>query len=144
MKKAILAGILALVCVLVLCAAFVIRTDAFQKTNAVRFVSQHHEAIEEMLAETGGALPAGVTFSGCQSAATWGGGSPIVEFITMALGDTYYGCYYSPEDVPLAFQNTDAELIQSGHDHWVWYAEDDNHGSTSKIMPCWYYFSASF
>lgn len=75
---------------------------------------------------------------------TWEGAHPMTEFMVMSYGDTYYGYYYSPDDVPLAFQNTDTKLTQDGHDYWVWQAEGDNHGATSKIMDHWYYFEASF
>lgn len=68
----------------------------------------------------------------------------MTEFVIMSWGNTYYGCYYSPDNVPLAFQNTDVELTQNGHNYWEWSAEGDNHGETSKIMDCWYFFKASF
>ena len=57
---------------------------------------------------------------------------------------TYYGCYYSPDDVPLAFQSMDVKLTQNGHDYWFWTEAGDNRGATSKIRDCWYYFEASF
>lgn len=77
---------------------------------------------------------------------TWEGnsGHSMLEFVLITRGDSYYGCYYSPDDVPLAFQNTDAELVQCGHDSWRWKAEGDNHGKTRKINNHWYYFEASF
>jgi hypothetical protein len=75
---------------------------------------------------------------------TWEGEHSMVEFLVTTRGDTYYGCYYSPDDVPLAFQNTAAELTQCGHDSWKWSAEGDNSGKTMKIMDHWYYFEASF
>jgi len=74
---------------------------------------------------------------------TWEGEHTMVEFLITARGDTYYGCYYSPDDVPLAFQNTDAKLTQCGHDSWKWSADGDNAGKTIKIMDHWYYFEAS-
>ena len=75
---------------------------------------------------------------------TWEGEHSMVEFLITTRGDTYYGCYYSPDDVPLAFQNTEAELTQCGHDSWKWSAEGDNQGKTMKIMDHRYYFKASF
>ena len=54
------------------------------------------------------------------------------------------GIASAPDDVPLAFQNTQAELTQCGHDSWKWSAEGDNHGKTMKIMDHWYYFEACF
>ena len=75
---------------------------------------------------------------------TWEGEHSMVEFLITTRGDTYYGCYYSPDDVPLAFQNTAAELTLCGHDSWKWSADGDNAGKTMKIMDHWYYFEASF
>ena len=68
----------------------------------------------------------------------------MTEFIIMNIGSTYYGCYYSKDDVPLPFQNVDVELVQINDNKWVWQAQGDNKGSTSKIMKNWYYFEASF
>lgn len=68
----------------------------------------------------------------------------MLEFILFTRGDTYYGCYYSYDNVPLAFQNTEAELTQNGHDYWDWSAENGSHGFTSKISDHWYYFEAAF
>ena len=72
----------------------------------------------------------------------------MVEFMLggrgLAPSSTYYGCYYSPDDVPLAFQNMDVKLTQDGHDYWVWTEVGDNRGATAKIKDKWYYFEASF
>lgn len=75
---------------------------------------------------------------------TWEGDHDMLELILFSHGDTYYGCYYSPDDVPLAFQNTANELTQCGHDAWKWKAEGDNQGKTIRISGHWYYFEASF
>ena len=52
--------------------------------------------------------------------------------------------YYSPDDVPLSFQNCNIALIGDGKGGWTWSAEGDNHGRTKKIFDKWYYFEASF
>lgn len=67
----------------------------------------------------------------------------IVQFDVSAFGKQYCGFYYSPDDVPAAFQNVDVLLSASGTHTWTWYAEGDNHGKTIKIMDQWYYFEAS-
>ena len=54
----------------------------------------------------------------------------------------YYGFYYSPDDVPLAFQNVDVTLNEYKENEWEWSEENDNHGITKKITECWYYFEA--
>ncbi len=108
------------------------------------FVKLYHEDVEEGLRMHAGVPGDDVVFLGYRSVNSWEGEHPMTEFIIMARGDTYYGVYYSPDDVPLAFQNVDVALTQDGHDYWVWKAEGDNHGATSKIQDCWYYFEASF
>jgi len=75
----------------------------------------------------------------------WPGEHEMVEYILTSNGNTYHGFYYSPDDIPLAFQNTDTMLYQEeGSNLWIWSAEGDNHGTTYKIDDGWYYFSASF
>ena len=54
----------------------------------------------------------------------------------------YFGFYYSPDDVPLAFQNVDVPLNEYKENEWEWSEEHDNHGITKKITECWYYFEA--
>ncbi|MDO5400908.1 MAG: hypothetical protein Q4F17_08005 [Eubacteriales bacterium] len=75
---------------------------------------------------------------------TWTGEHTMEEFLLTARGSTYYGVYYSHDDVPLAFQNTSVKLTQNGHAYWVWTAEGDNHGATQRLREHWYYFEAHF
>ena len=108
--------------------------------RARRFVAAHAQELEARLAAGEGVpnYPGLVTFN------WWPGEHDMVEFILSALGNTYYGCYYSPDGVPLAFQNTRSELTPDGEAGWTWQAEGDNHGSTRLISGRWYYFEASF
>ena len=70
----------------------------------------------------------------------------MVEF--MVDGDgmippaQYYGFYYSPDDVPLPFQNVKVPLTEYKANEWEWTEEGDNRGITKKITECWYYFEA--
>lgn len=70
----------------------------------------------------------------------------MVEF--MVDGDgmippaQYYGFYYSPDDVPLPFQNVKVPLTEYKENEWEWTEEGDNRGITKKITECWYYFEA--
>ena len=70
----------------------------------------------------------------------------MVEF--MVDGDgmippaQYYGFYYSPDDVPLPFQNVKVPLTEYKENEWEWTDEGDNRGITKKITECWYYFEA--
>jgi len=103
------------------------------------FIILHHEKIEAAM-EDGHGVP----FLGYKSVNSWPGDHPMTEFILFALGDTYYGCYYSPDDEPMAFQNVPVVLTQNGHEYWVWQAEGDNHGATQRIRENWFYFKASY
>ncbi len=73
----------------------------------------------------------------------WPGRHPMVEYLLFTTGPGYYGFYYSPDDVPLSFQNTDCLLSETATG-WQWQSESGNHGSTRRISPCWYYFEAFF
>lgn len=114
------------------------------KLRVSLFVHSYHELIEAGLAAGNGVPADDAVLFGYDYVNSWEGTHPMTEFVIMSYGDTYYGCYYSPDDVPLAFQNTDVEVTQGGHNYWEWEAEGDNHGSTSKIMEHWYFFKASF
>ncbi|MBQ2855635.1 MAG: hypothetical protein IJN02_08675 [Bacteroidales bacterium] len=114
------------------------------KLRVSLFVHSYHELIEDGLAAGNGVPADDAVLFGYDYVNSWEGTHPMTEFVIMSYGNTYYGCYYSPDDVPLAFQNADVEVTQDGHDYWEWEAEGDNHGSTSKIMEQWYFFKASF
>ena len=114
------------------------------KIRTSLFVYAYHDLIEEGLAAGNGVPADDAVMFGYKYVNSWDAEHPMTEFLITAWGDTYYGCYYSPDGVPLAFQNTDAELVQDGHDYWEWSADGDNHGETSLILGNWYYFEASF
>lgn len=125
-----------------LIAAWFVLARPMSRTHL--FVYLYHEQIETGLELNAGVPADDAVLFGYKYVNTWEGEHPMVEFLISSCGDTYYGCYYSPDDVPLAFQNTQAELTQCGHDSWKWSAEGDNSGKTMKIMDHWYYFEASF
>ena len=114
------------------------------KIRTSLFVHAYHDLIEEGLAAGNGVPADDAVLFGYKYVNSWDAEHPMTEFLIMTWGDTYYGCYYSPDGVPLAFQNTDVELVQNGHDYWEWSAEGDNRGATSLILDNWYYFEASF
>lgn len=74
----------------------------------------------------------------------WGGEHGMHEMVLFTFGGTNYGCYYSPDDVPLAFQNMDFELVQEDKETWTWSDNGNIHGETSKIKDNWYYFEATY
>lgn len=141
MKKGMKIGSIVLVCILFLS---VICIYSIPKLRISLFVNVYHELIEDGL-KAGHGVPADdAVFLGYKAVNSWDSTHPMTEFVIMSWGNTYYGCYYSLDDVPLAFQNTDTELSSNGHDCWEWSTEGDNHGETSKIMDYWYFFKASF
>lgn len=131
-----------IVLAVVLAVALIAVNNPQIRTNL--FVRLYHVQIEEGLKMHAGVPADDATLFGYDAVNTWEGEHSMVEFVITSRGDTYYGCYYSPDDVPLAFQNTQADLTQCGHDSWKWSADGDNHGKTIKIMDHWYYFEASF
>ena len=106
------------------------------RLQAERFVTQHGAELEEQI-QTDGTLPEDLDVT------LWDGEHPMAEVILFAWGDTYYGCYYSPDGVPLPFQNTGLPLHEE-KDGWSWMAQGDNHGFTAHLEENWYYFEASF
>ena len=140
-KKTIKIVVASLVCILIV-SSICISTVPKLRTNL--FVHLYHELIEDGLTVGNGVPADDAVLLGYDMVNSWDGDHTMTEFVIMSWGNTYYGCYYSPDDVPLAFQNTDVELTQDGHDYWEWRADGDNHGSTSKIMEHWYFFKASF
>lgn len=110
--------------------------------RAAQFVSKNGSSFSE-LADSGQAVPAaldGITIH------TWSGDHLMYEFLLgTGIGDRqYWGVYYSPDDVPLPFQNAGVPLSANGPEAWTWRAEGDDHGATKKITAKWYYFEAGF
>ena len=107
--------------------------------KAARFVYENGKTLSDLLDQE---RPIPAELSGKYYNA-WDGEHPMDEFILDTRGNTYYGCYYSPDDVPLAFQNAQIPLTEDGQGRWRWEGEGDNHGVTQKLADCWYYFEAS-
>lgn len=102
------------------------------------FVACYDDTLEHGF-ETQSGLPANI---GIKHSNDWSGEHDMRELILFEYGEKSYGCYYSPDDVPLPFQNMDVELLHDGHYYWKW---DENpnasySGKTSKIKDKWYYF----
>lgn len=107
-----------------------------------RFVAQNSAVLEQTLGEGMNAYPEGL---GIRYYNRWNGEHEMSEYLLFTQGDSYYGCYYSPDDVPLPFQNAQSvELVPDGENCWRWQGEGDNRGMTKKITEKWYYFEAGF
>lgn len=77
----------------------------------------------------------------------WEGDHQIVEYIVVSRGivpsGSYYGFFYSPDGVPVSFQNSGEALARQGQYEWTWQGEGDNRGYVELLRPGWYYFEAS-
>ena len=114
-----------------------------------RFVARYGAELAEILKDEPPGIPTdvpeklgGVNY---RYSHDWLGEHPMNEFFfgsSLLHGRQYYGCYYSPDDVPRGFQNVEVTLVPDGENRWTWRAEGDNHGMTKKIQDRWYYFEA--
>lgn len=103
-----------------------------------RLVEKHSAQITQLL-DAGEPIPEDLPqFSAYQ------GTHPMYEHTVTTMGDTSYGCYYSPDQVPLCFQNAELELVPDVRGGWSWRDAEDNYGYTEELAPGWYYFEASF
>lgn len=69
-------------------------------------------------------------------------GQAMHEMILFTIGDTFYGCYYSYEDVPMPFQCLEYELVPKDENTWIY--DGKSSGETSKIKDNWYYFRVRY
>ena len=110
--------------------------------RVARYISAHREDLEAR-ADAYFAGEASFSYPGDLFAAnTWPGEHSMAEYILFSHGATWYGCYYSPDDVPLAFQNAAVPLTQTA-DGWAWGGKSNYLGETSRLAPNWYFFQVS-
>ena len=93
-------------------------------------------------------------FHGVEIDGVFEGDHPMVQFYSFGFGlvpsSSYYGFYYSPDDVPLPFQNADEFRVISGSDDAAdpdttrFRGVGDNGCEVKRILPCWYYYNAWF
>ncbi len=124
------------------------RFAADRERAVARFVRHHQTQLTE-LAE--GWLAAGTgdrRFKGVEVEGICPGEHPIVQFFYGGWGivpsSTYYGFFYSPDDVPVSYQNSSAPVRPDGEDRWTWSGEGDNGGVVRKLADKWYYYEAWF
>lgn len=114
------------------------------ETLYLRYQEEFHTASEQILASSS---TEDISIKGVRQIVYWPGPTPIIEFHTSSFGiapsSHYKGIYYSPDDMPAAFQNSQQPLLETA-DGWAWNDGTDNHGSTSRIAPFWYTFEAHF
>lgn len=128
-----------LIFLVLIVAAVAFLYSASPRLQAQVFVALHGSRIQQSLS-SGGGIPA---HTGAKAFNTWEGEHNMTEFILDYRGSCYYGCYYSPDDVPLAFQNTRTSLTQDEAGNCTW-ESFGNYGKTTRIKQGWYYFEAHF
>ena len=74
--------------------------------------------------------------------------SGMVEFLVSTSGfgssGKYSGFYYSPEDIPMGYQEQPLDL-QEHASGWQWNEPNgDNHYDTERIAANWYWFEMTF
>lgn len=99
-------------------------------------VRRHFEGGEPLTA------PAGATVN------RWPGEHAVVEYLVVGGGlvpsARYYGVFYSPDDVPVSFQNAGEGLTGLSSAQWEWRGAGDDRGLVRRIEPGWFYFEARF
>lgn len=116
------------------------------------FVYMNNEELEVIAEEYLNSDTGIESYKGIRVAGVFRGENDIVEFDFWGIGlvpsTTYYGFYYSPDDVPAVFQNAPtsvAVLSPVTDEEWEWSEENtDNGGRTIRIMKNWFYYEASF
>lgn len=138
MKKVLLPTVLCL-----LLALWLILGRTAPEKRVVRYVEAHQAELQTAVDDyflRGQHLSYG---GDIQTANDWPGQHPMIEYLLFTTPGGYYGFYYSPDQIPLAFQNTGVPLVPSDGG-WCWQGEGDNHGTTRLISPGWYFFEAHF
>ena len=133
------------VCLLLAAA---LTASSLRHSSPEAFYAEHQDALHTAAQQilTSGTVQ-DISVEGVRQIDAWAGPPLVIEFYLSGSGlgpSTHYkGLYYSPEDVPAAFQNVSAPLEPSDVG-WTWTDGTDNHGSTTRVAPCWYTFEAHF
>ncbi|BAL01110.1 hypothetical protein OBV_39110 [Oscillibacter valericigenes Sjm18-20] len=126
---------------------------------AVRGIFNPERRIKNFVNQNGGELTAIAeaylrsdattrTYKGVEVEQVFRGNHDIVQFYYGGFGiapaSKYYGFYYSPDDVPTAYENVNCRLSAVSGDEWAWSDGTDNGGRTLRIIKNWFYYEAWF
>ena len=141
MKKRVFALIAAVLCAAVLIAA--LRSTPEQQT--LRWLDRNRAELTQYAAAACAGAP--MRSVGRGTANYWDGEHPIVEYIVVSRGivpaSSYCGVFYSPDGVPVSFQNSGETLSPVSDTEWTWQGEGDNHGTVRALGENWFYFEAA-
>lgn len=88
------------------------------------------------------------SYKGVEVEGVYFGEHPIVQFFYSGKGivpaSTHSGFYYSKDDVPVSFQNSEYELEAASNGEWKWDDGTDNGGVTKRITDGWFYYKVWF
>lgn len=134
------------VALLVLLVIFFPRKDWEEK--AADFVEDNQAELEKIALSHLAGDDSVEEYDGVEVEGVYPGEHSIVQFRCGGRGltpsTTYYGIYYSKDDVPTCFQNAGIALVSASEDTWTWDDGTDNGGVTRKIAPHWFYYEAWF
>ncbi len=112
------------------------------------FVKSNETALEEIALDQLGGVETVSEYQGAKIEGVCSGEHKIVQFFSGGFGlvpsSTYYGFYYSEDDVPVAYANSNNKLTVVSDNEWAWDDGTDNGGITKKISEHWYYYEAWF
>ena len=133
---------------LALCQTVLLMWGRSSQWGISQFVTLHQNDLEKIASDRLNGFQTAEQYRGIVVEGVFSGKHPIVQFSSGGFGlapsTTYYGFYYSEDDVPVAFQNVDIELVPTGNDKWTWSDGTDNGGTTQRISECWFSYQAWF
>ena len=130
---------------LLVCAMIFVSVINAPEKRTLRYFNNHRETLENDVlnfietGRVGRELNITVDY--------WNGEHPIIEYVVVSSGivsaSKYYGIFYSFDDKPVSFQNTDEPLMSISEQEWDWNGEGDNHGIVRRLDTNWFYFEAA-
>jgi len=137
-----------IIALLIIPAIYTTRFISNPERRIKNFVNQNSEELVTIAEASLNSDTTIKTYKGVKVEQAFSGDNDIVQFyyggVGIAPASKYYGFYYSPDDVPTAYQNTNNKLSAVSDDEWEWSDSTDNGGRTIKIMKNWFYYEAWF
>lgn len=146
MKKYISIIISAVLIILAFCTVNYISNPKRQIKNFINENSKELVTIAESYLDSDTSIK---TYKGVEVEQVFSRNNDIVQFYYggkgIAPASKCYGFYYSPDDVPAAYQNSNYNLTDVSDDEWKWLENGtDNGGRTIRIREKWFYYEAWF
>lgn len=134
--------------VLIILASYAVKRISNPERRIRNFINQNSKELVTIAEAYLNSDTAIRTYKCVQVEQVFRGSHDIVEFYYGGVGivpaSKYYGFYYSPDDVPTAYQNANCSLSAVSDSEWEWSDGTDNGGRTIKLFKDWYYYEAWF